>query len=355
MNTTQIIPVQAPGADYPIYVGAGWLDKLPDLLRERGITGKLALVTNDVLAPLYGDRLRALLPAAAVITIPDGEAHKSLDTVRTIYDALFAAELDRKSAVIAFGGGVLGDTVGFAAATFLRGVALVQIPTTLLSMVDSSVGGKVGVDVPQGKNLVGAFKQPQLVIVDTNVLKTLSDHEWRCGSAEVIKAGLLRDPHLLQPAIYDRRDSAATVEMITRAIKIKVNIVEADPYEAGDRALLNLGHTFGHAIERVSEFSWKHGDAVSVGLVAAARLSRLQGLCDADVPARIEALLTRLAMPVRYQGLNPAAIRAAMNTDKKRINKALHFVLLRGVGDPLLTSDVDEANIISVLDSLREA
>lgn len=348
---SQIIPVRAPNAEYPIYVGSGWLDALPDLLAQRQLTGKIAFVTNTTLAPHYGERLQRAVPGSVLITVPDGEQHKTLDTVRTLYDAFIEAALDRKAAIVAVGGGVVGDMAGFAAATYLRGVAFVQVPTSLLAMVDASVGGKVAVDLPQGKNLIGAFKQPEMVIVDTDTLNTLPDVEWRCGVAEVIKAGLLRDPSLLDAALY-ARDRAP--EFIAKAIKIKVDVVEADPYENNVRAWLNLGHTFGHALETVSNFEWRHGEAVGWGLVAAARLSQVHGLCDPALPYRVEQVVRAVGLPVRYKGFKAADIRAAMNTDKKRQAGRVRFVLLRAPGDPVIASDVPDAKVLSVLESLRE-
>jgi 3-dehydroquinate synthase len=352
MAPTQII-VTAPDAQYPILIGWGTLQSLPVMLDERKLLNRIAVVTNETLAPIYGETLvKALGPQATLIKVPDGEQYKTLTSVRILYDAFVAAGLDRRSVVVALGGGVLGDMVGFAAATYLRGVPFVQVPTSLLSMVDASVGGKVGVDLPQGKNLIGAFKQPEMVIVDTDVLQTLPEVEWRCGLAEVVKAGLLDDESLLDPDLY-RRDSG-NYTFIERAIAYKVRIVQEDPYEQSVRAFLNLGHTFAHAIERVSNYSWRHGEAVSVGLLAAARLSQVHGLCDLSLPFRVEQLLRALNMPVRYREYSAADIRAAMDTDKKRQGSRVRFVLLRGAGDPVLCDDVPDSKVISVLDSLRE-
>jgi 3-dehydroquinate synthase len=352
MKPTQIT-VTAPDTQYPILIGSGLLQSLAALLDERNLLNRVAVVTNEMLAPLYGEALvETLGPGATLIKVPDGEQFKNLTTVRILYDAFVAAGLDRRSPVVALGGGVLGDTVGFAAATYLRGVPFVQVPTSLLAMVDSSVGGKVGVDLAQGKNLVGAFKQPEMVVVDTDVLKTLPDVEWRCGLAEVVKAGLLRDAGMLDPAIYQR--DSGSFSFIERAIAIKVAIVQEDPYEANIRAYLNLGHTFAHALEKVSNFTWRHGEAVAFGLLAAARLSQVHGLCDVTVPFRVEQLLRALNMPVRYQGFSAAEIRAAMNTDKKRQDSRVRFVLLRGIGNPVLCDDVPDSKVLSVLNSLRE-
>ncbi len=351
-NQTQFaqILVKAPDSQYPIVIGDGVLKSLPALFADRKLKGKVAIVTNETLAPLYGKPLSDALGNATLITVPDGEQYKTLETVRTLYDAFIGAGLDRRSVIVGLGGGVVGDMAGFAAATYLRGVAFVQAPTSLLAMVDSSVGGKVGVDLPQGKNLIGAFKQPEIVAVDTSVLATLPDVEWRCGVAEVVKAGLIRDTSLLDANLYKRGATA----FIQQAIAFKVAVVQEDPYENGIRAFLNLGHTFGHALERVSDYSWRHGEAVSVGLLAAARLSQVHGLCDATLPFRVEQLLRALNMPVRYRKYSAAEIRAAMNTDKKRANGRVRFVLLRAAGDPVLCDDVPDSKVLSVLDSLRE-
>lgn len=343
------INVSAPNAQYPVIIGRGVLNTLPALLAERGLKGKVAIVTNTAIAPLHGESLAKLLDAT-LIQIPEGESHKTLDTVRTLYDEFITAGLDRKSVIIALGGGVVGDITGFAAASYLRGVAFIQAPTSLLAMVDASVGGKVGVDLPQGKNLIGAFKQPEMVIVDPDVLSTLPEAEYRCGLAEVIKAGLIRDTALLNASVYQ----GDPINFIERAISFKVAVVEEDPYEDNIRAYLNLGHTFGHALERVSNFSWRHGEAVAVGLVAAARLSQVHGLCSAKLPFEVEQLLKAVGLPVRFKGYSSADLRDAMNTDKKRAANKVRFVLLRGAGDPLLCDDIPDNKVMSVLDSLRE-
>ncbi len=352
MKPTEIT-VTAPNAQYPILIGEGLLQTLPALLAERKLTGKVAVVTNETLAPIYGEALVKALGNAVLVTVPDGEQYKSLDTVRTLYDTFISAGLDRRAVIVALGGGVVGDMGGFAAATYLRGVAFVQVPTSLLAMVDSSVGGKVGVDVPQGKNLIGAFKQPEMVIVDPAVLKTLPDVEWRCGLAEIVKAGLLRDLRLLDASLY-RRDTT-DFRFIEWAIQYKVDVVQQDPYENSIRAYLNLGHTFAHALERVSNYGWRHGEAVSVGLAFAAQLSAAHGLCEPELPARVEQLLQSLNMPTRYRDYAPTDIRAAMGTDKKRQDNRVRFILLRAAGDPLLCDDVPDSEALAVIEAIRES
>lgn len=344
------IDVGSPEGSYAIYIGEKALRTLDVLLRLHGLSGKAVIVTNHTLAPLYGQMLAELL-GVPLISVPDGEQHKTLETVRTLYDRLLELGVDRHGVVIALGGGVIGDLAGFAAATYLRGIAFVQAPTSLLAMVDASIGGKVGVDLPQGKNLVGAFKQPVFVAVDPTLLPTLPDSEWICGAAEIVKAGLLRDESLLDAELY-RRDNKAFTEVLRRAIQIKVDYVQRDPYEQDIRAELNLGHTFAHAVERVSGYTWRHGEAVGFGLVAAARLSHAVGLCDAALPERVEALVGAIGLPTRCS-FEPSAVRAAMRTDKKRHGETMRFVLLRGVAQPEIRDDVPAQAVLDVLESLR--
>lgn len=345
------IDVQAPEGNYAVYIGNKALKTLDVIMRLHGLGGKAAIVTNQVLAPLYGNMLAELL-SVPLITIPDGEQHKTLDVVRFVYDRLLELGIDRQGVLIALGGGVVGDLAGFAAATFLRGIAFVQAPTSLLAMVDASIGGKVGVDLPQGKNLVGAFKQPAFVVVDPSLLPTLPDAEWVCGAAEIIKSGLLRDASLLDAALY-RRDNKAFTDVIRRAIQIKVDYVQRDPYEQDIRAELNLGHTFAHAVEKVSGYTWRHGEAVGFGLVAAARLSQAVGLCSAALPDQVEQLVGAVGLPTRC-GFEPSDVRAAMRTDKKRQGEAMRFVLLREVGQPEIRDDVPSQAVLDVLESLRD-
>lgn len=335
--------VDAPGGGYPILIENGLLRRIvPD-------DGRRVVITNTTLSPLYGEALAQQL-GAECLTMPDGEQFKTLETVANLYRDMVVAGMDRGGTVYALGGGVVGDIAGFVAATYMRGVRLVQIPTTLLAMVDSSVGGKVGIDLPQGKNLVGAFKQPEQVLIDPEVLATLPAREWRCGMAEIIKHGLLADPGLLE-GLTDVPQAAEA--MIRRAIQVKVDIVQADPYEQGTRAHLNLGHTFGHAIEIVSEFAMQHGEAVAVGLVAAARLSAALGLCPDELPGQVEALTIQAGLPVRMGNLDIEAIYAVMATDKKWKNGRSRFVLLRGIGQPLIMEGIDKEQVLRVLDSLK--
>ncbi len=344
------IDVGSPEGSYAIYIGEKTLKTINVLLRLHGLGGKVAIVTNQTIAPLYGQMLAELL-GAALIVLPDGEQYKTLETIRMLYDRLLELGIDRQGVVLALGGGVIGDLAGFAAATYLRGIAFVQVPTSLLAMVDASIGGKVGVDLPQGKNLVGAFKQPVFVAVDPTLLPTLPDSEWICGAAEIVKAGLLRDESLLDVDLY-RRDNKAFKDVLRRAVQIKVDYVQRDPYEQDIRAELNLGHTFAHAVEKVSGYTWRHGEAVGFGLVAATRLSYAVGLCEASLPDRVEALVGGIGLPTRCS-FEPSAVRAAMRTDKKRHGEAMRFVLLRRIGQPELRDDVPAQAVLDVLESLR--
>jgi len=292
------------------------------------------------------------LPGGTLITVPDGEQHKTLDTLRAIYDDLLAAGADRATLIVGLGGGVIGDVAGFAAATFMRGVPFIQAPTSLLAMVDASIGGKVGVDLPQGKNLAGAFKDPLAVFADTDALATLPEIEWRCGMAEVLKAALIGDPPLLDDL---PRDPVAGMDpVIARAIAVKIAVVNQDRLEHGPRAYLNLGHTFAHAIEQVSGYAWKHGQAVAVGMVAAARLAERRGVARAGLAGRVEVATAALGLPVSLAGLEPADLWDAMGHDKKWRDGAATFVLLEEVGRPVIARDVPRADVLAVLDGLRE-
>ncbi|GAB4425885.1 MAG: 3-dehydroquinate synthase [Anaerolineae bacterium] len=353
------LTVTHPTGSYPIFLDAGELSQTGSRLAELGHRGRCAVVTNPTVGHHHAEPLLASLSAAGFqphrITIPDGEQHKSLDTVADLYDEFIAARLDRRSPVIALGGGVLGDTVGFAAASFLRGVPFVQIPTTLLSMVDASVGGKTGVDLPQGKNLVGAFKQPEMVVLDPNVLQTLPPAELRAGMAEVIKHGILDTTDNLFEQLESRADASPTpysllpTPLLQASVSVKIRVVQEDPFEQGRRATLNLGHTFAHAFERLARFDMRHGDAVAMGLVCAARLSARLGLCAGDTTERITALVAATGLPTEPPDFPPEEIWAAMATDKKRVGNTVRFILPRAIGDVDIFSDIEQADVLAVL------
>ena len=289
-----------------------------------------------------------------------------LDTVRDLYDGLLAAGLGRDGTILALGGGVVGDVAGFVAATYLRGIDFVLCPTSLLAMVDSSIGGKTGVDLPQGKNLVGAFKQPRRVLADVGALATLPAAEFTAGLAEIAKHGLIADPILWQRLTMeewhfaprrlatDRLLRADLHTLVTRAIRVKRDVVEEDPYEAGRRALLNLGHTFGHAVEQVSGYAVRHGEAVAMGLAAAAHLSAARGACSPSLPGLVEMVLTRLGLPIHIPpSLDSAALYAAMGNDKKKKAGRLRFILMRDIGDVFIDDDVPPAEALAALEAVR--
>jgi 3-dehydroquinate synthase len=353
MAPAQLIVESAESA-YPVIIQPGALiDALPRFVIERGFK-QTAVITNTTLAPLYGQALAARLPGGFVITVPDGEQYKNLDSMQRIYTRLLEGGADRGTLIVALGGGVIGDMAGFAAATFMRGIAFVQAPTSLLAMVDASIGGKVGIDLPQGKNLVGAFKDPLGVFADTITLQTLPPVELRCGLAEAVKSALVGDPALLDvfcPYQPDRLE-----EIIARSAAVKIKLVEIDRLEKGPRAYLNLGHTFGHAIEQASGYAWKHGEGVALGLVAAARLSEQRELCPPGVAESLEQILSGLGLPVRYDHLSPADLWDAMRHDKKWQEGTARFVLLSGEDTlvPVVVSDVTRAEVLAVLEGLRE-
>lgn len=348
MNT---ITVTHPTGSYPIYLGEEALNRTGSYLAEMGYAGRCAVVTNEVVGRHHAKPLLENLRDAGLeptrIDLPDGEQFKTLDTVADLYSELIEAKLDRRSPVIALGGGVLGDTAGFAAASFLRGVPLVQIPTTLLAMVDSSVGGKTGVDLPQGKNLVGAFKQPEMVIIDPKMLETLPPVEFRAGMAEVVKHGIIDAPELFAAL---EKGNYELSWILNEAINVKVRVVQADPFEQGRRAVLNLGHTFGHAFERLSNFAVRHGEGVAMGLVCAARLATRLGNCSGQTTERIIALLEQLGLPTQPPPYKAEEVWAAMFTDKKRQGNTLHFVLPRAIGKVDIFPNIDEAEVKAILD-----
>ena len=358
------IPVHMAGASYDILFGAGVIDQVGFALAGRGWSAPFAIVTDDRVGPLHAGRVQTALRRAGVDSfihqMPTGESNKTLHTVEDIYRALSAHGVERDSAVIAVGGGVVGDVTGFAAATYLRGVPFVQIPTTLLAMADSSIGGKTGVDTDFGKNLVGAFKQPDLVVMDTQFLRTLPPVEMRCGYAEIIKAALIAggEPYQrvsagvsLQPQPSGDVDAKLVVSLLD-AIELKRVVVEEDPFEKGRRALLNLGHTFGHGIEVWSKFAVKHGEAVSLGTVCAMRASQALGLCSGSLVEEATDLLNEAGLPVSLPAIDVDAVWQLMQSDKKKRAGKLRFIVLRAPGDAFITGDVTEELAKNTLQSL---
>ncbi len=344
MNT---LTVDLGDRSYPIYIGQGLLSDAS--LLQSHISGNEVLVVSNVkVAPLYLDDVLASLKGKKVesVVLPDGECHKNLETLNQIFDTLLEHHFSRKVTLVALGGGVVGDMTGFAAACYQRGVAFIQIPTTLLSQVDSSVGGKTGVNHPLGKNMIGAFHQPQCVIADTNTLNTLDDCQLSSGIAEVIKYGLINDKPFFSWVEQNiekllARDHEALAYAIERSCRDKAAIVAEDEREGGVRALLNLGHTFGHAIETGMGYgAWLHGEAVAVGMLMAADLSMRMGWLSADELHRVDNLLDRSGLPTRAPvEMTEQRFLSLMSVDKKVEDGALRLVLMRGLGESMISSD----------------
>lgn len=346
--------VELDERSYPIRIGAGLIAD-PGLILPYLKTRRVAVVTNDVVGPLYLAPFVAGLQAHGLrvteIVLPDGEAHKDWATLNLIFDGLLGDRCDRSTTLIALGGGVVGDMTGFAAATYQRGVPFIQVPTTLLSQVDSSVGGKTAINHPLGKNMIGAFYQPRLVLADIGVLGTLPDRELKAGLAEVIKYGLIRDLPFLEwlETNIERllaRDPDALVEAVERSCRNKAEVVAADETEQGERATLNLGHTFGHAIETGLGYGeWLHGEAVAAGAVMAADLSRRLGwLSDADV-ARVRSIHERAGLPVKGAALGADRYLELMAHDKKVSDGTLRLVLLKQIGQAVISAEASQAQI----------
>jgi 3-dehydroquinate synthase len=356
----QTLTVGLGERSYPIQIGNGLLSHAemlqPYLPRKRA-----AIISNTTVAPLYLEKLRHTLQAIGVssvdVMLPDGEEYKNSETLNLIYDALLKNRCERSTPLIALGGGVIGDMTGYAAATYLRGVPFIQIPTTLLAQVDSSVGGKTGINHPLGKNMIGAFYQPQLVLADTDTLNTLPDNQLSAGLAEVIKYGLIRDLPFLEwlEQNIDKllaRDASALQYAIARSCRNKAEVVAADERESGERALLNLGHTFGHAIESGMGYgNWLHGEGVAAGTVMAADLSQRLGWISTQDVARIRKLFERAKLPVVAPDLGEEKYLELMGLDKKVEGGKMRFVLLKQVGHAMVYGEVPAAMLRQTLET----
>lgn len=354
----QTLNVSLADRSYPIHIGKNLLSNaqliLPYLKRKH-----VAIVTNTTVAPLYLEALKQSLQAEGVtviaIILPDGEAYKNAETLNKIYDALLENRCERNTTLIALGGGVIGDLTGYAAATYLRGVPFIQIPTTLLSQVDSSVGGKTGINHPIGKNMIGAFYQPQLVLADIGTLQTLPPREFSAGVAEVIKYGLIRDADFfdwLETNIDQLMslNEAVLSYAIYRSCQNKAEVVARDEHENGERALLNLGHTFGHAIENAMGYGvWLHGEAVAAGTIMAADLSQRLGWLAATDMARIKALLLKASLPTDAPELGVERYLNLMQLDKKVADGKIRLILQKSIGSAVITSDYDADKLMETL------
>lgn len=356
----QSLQVSLGDRSYPIHIGSGVLSR-DDFVAPHFKSRKAVVVTNTTVAPLYLERLQATLAKAGVssfpVILPDGEQFKTWETLNLIFDALLAERCERSTTLVALGGGVIGDMGGFAAACYQRGMPFIQVPTTLLSLVDSSVGGKTAINHPLGKNMIGAFYQPRLVLADISTLNTLPDRELRAGLAEVIKYGLIRDPEFyvwLEQNI-DRllaRDPQALAYAVHRSCANKAEVVAADERESGERALLNLGHTFGHAIETGLGYGeWLHGEAVAAGTLIAAELSCRLGWLGSDVVQRIEQLFVRAGLPVVAPKLGVERYLELMSHDKKVEDGRLRLVLLKGIGESVVSDAAGSEQIAAAIEA----
>ena len=352
------IDVASATRTYPVFVAHGLAAQMDRWLSEARIGERRFLVSSPTVWTRHGETIHAALPDVEPVLVPDGERSKTLHTVSRIYEALIRAGADRHSTVIAVGGGVLGDTAGFAAATYLRGVDLVHVPTTLLAQVDSSVGGKVGVNHPLGKNLIGAFHPPAAVITDPQLLDTLPRRELRAGLYEVVKYGVIADRALFDrlvddlPEIFARRPELL-VDIVAASCRIKADVVADDEREGGRRRILNFGHTAGHALEAVTRYRrLRHGEAVAYGMLVATRLAGARGLIDKGDQAELIALIGRMGPLPSVTDLSPADVLAAMQRDKKVIAGRLHFVLPQGIGDTVIVDDVTEKEIRHALGTI---
>ena len=358
-DKTKILNVELGDKSYPIYIGIDLLS-MKSLFVDQIQGRQVMIVTNKTIAPLYLDKLKSILDGFNVqsVILPDGEEFKTLETLNKVFDALLEAKFDRTSTLIALGGGVIGDITGFAAASYQRGVGFIQVPTTLLSQVDSSVGGKTGINHELGKNMIGAFYQPKAVIIDVNTLDTLSNQEFSAGMAEVIKYGLLGNADFLSmleaniESIMARKKDLI-IEVIFNCCQDKARIVELDEFEKGKRALLNLGHTFGHGIENAFGYgNYLHGEAVSIGMVMAAKLSKDEGNLSHEETLRVESILSKADLPISInKTIDSETLITAMSLDKKSIDGKIRLVLLKSLGDSYLTDSYSNENFMKVVNS----
>ena len=346
------IIVASAAHPYRVVIGAGLVGHAATLMQEAGLGSRTTVVSTPPIWRAQGRRIARLAGPDGALLMPDGERAKSLRSIERLYRGFGDRRLDRGSVVVAFGGGVVGDTAGFAAATFLRGLRVVQIPTTLLSQVDSAIGGKTGINLPFGKNLAGAFHPPSLVIIDPAMLRTLPAREYRAGLYEVIKYGVIASPGLFAkvasttPALMKQRLDLLT-PVIAECCRIKARVVESDEHEAGPRRVLNFGHTVGHALEAMTNYRrFLHGEAVGYGMLAAARLSVVRGLMPAADEGRLASVVSALGRLPRVNDLRASAVADAASHDKKVVDGRLHFVLSAGIGRTRIVNDVTRAEII---------
>lgn len=363
-HTTAANRVVTPGGSYDMRAGAGVLAELPERLAQLGLRGRIWLISDSEVAPRFANRVRAVFGTRGdlpVYVLPSGEQHKTLDQVRNVYDWLLGEGVERGDVLLALGGGVVGDLAGFVAATVLRGIAFVQLPTTVLAMVDSAIGGKTGVDHPVGKNLIGAFHQPRLVLADTNLLRTLPPAECAAGWAEAIKHGVIGDPELFADLKQHAADVLAlkepiTGELIQRAAAYKVRIVSGDEREQGSRITLNYGHTIGHAVEAESGYSLRHGEAVAIGMMAAGMIANQLGLFSAAKLDEQRIVLEAFGLPTRIPAtIDLESVLARAASDKKVRKNRIRWVLPTGIGATVVRADVPDELVADVVQRLIES
>jgi 3-dehydroquinate synthase len=351
------IPVHAPGGSYDVVVGAGLLARCGELLPQIPGAERISVVSDQAVAGLYLQQLAGSLPWPVVhLAVPEGEEGKTLETAAALYQQLATQEMHRDDVIVALGGGAVGDVAGFVAATYMRGVPFIQVPTTLTAQVDASIGGKTAVNLPRGKNLVGAFHQPRAVVADVVTLASLPDRHFRSGLAEVAKYGFTTDPQILgvleeglQAVLA--RDAPVLTDLVARCVRAKAAVVEADERDAGPRSILNYGHTVGHALERLDAFHGvSHGEAVAAGMIFAARLAELKGMADRDLVVRHERVLAALGLPP-IGSIDVEAVLEAIRMDKK-FRGGIRFVLLEALGRPRLVEDVTEAEMREAMGSI---
>ncbi|GAB6138828.1 3-dehydroquinate synthase [Halanaerobaculum tunisiense] len=358
----ETVGVDLEDRSYQIKIGEDILQNLGDYLTELEIGSKVLIITNPLVDSLYGQEVEQAISKAGFevekALIPDGEEYKSLATARDLYDQAVESGLDRSSTIVALGGGVVGDIAGFIAASFMRGINFVQVPTTVLAQVDSSVGGKVAVNHPQGKNLIGDFYQPQLVVADKKVLHTLEERELKAGLGEVVKYGVIWDEDFFSFLEQNKTDilnleRTALIHLIKRSCQIKAKVVAQDEREEGLRAILNYGHTVGHALEAVTNYQrYRHGEAIAIGMIAAAKLAGKLDLLDKSAVERHRKLLKDFGLPVSYQEISKDRIIKAMAKDKKVQNGVVRFILANQIGEVSITSDIADIKLRETLTEL---
>lgn len=353
------IKVRLGKRSYPVLVGTGVLGRAGNMVRKISGNARVIAVTSAPVKSLYGGKIARACSSAGIspqwVVVPDGERAKTIVVLGRLLRAIARSGASRDSCVIALGGGTVGDLAGFAAGIYARGIPVIQVPTTLLAQVDAAIGGKTGVDLPEGKNLAGIFHHPAAVLADVSVLRTLSDRQFRSGLAEVVKYGVIRSPRLyalLERNIAGilRRDPGILARIVAECARIKADVVSRDEHESGLRMILNFGHTIGHAVESVSRYRLLHGEAVAIGMVAASRISLSRGLCSRDVPERISGLLGKLGLPVRVPaGLCTGDIMEVMKRDKKKRGNRLRFILTRHIGGVTVSDRVNSSEILETL------